>query len=184
MLTTKLEAILFAVAKPIAINQLQKQLAMSHEVLTEAIKAIKKQFNTSTSGIHLIEQAGKIQFVSNPEVGEDVAAFLKKEASGPLTRPSLETLAVIAYRGPVTKPEIEQVRGVNCSLILRNLLIRGLIEEDEDKQKLQPVYTASPDFLRELGLHSIEELPEFESFHENEKIEQLMAEVTAAAPEI
>ncbi len=184
MLTTKLEAILFAVAKPIAISQLQKQLGVSQEVLDEAIVNIKERYNNSASGVHILEHAGKIQFVSNPEVGEDVAAFLKKEASGPLTRPSLETLAVIAYRGPVTKPEIEQVRGVNCSLILRNLLIRGLIDEQEAAQKLQPVYVVSPDFLRELGLHSIEELPEFSSFHENEKIQQLMAEVGATQPEV
>ena len=184
MLITKLEAILFAVAKPITISQLQKQLSVSQEVLDEAIISIKERYNGSTSGIHLLEHAGKIQFVSNPDVGEDVAAFLKKEASGPLTRPSLETLAVIAYRGPVTKPEIEQVRGVNCGLILRNLLIRGLIDEEEAAQRLQPVYTVSQDFLRELGLHSIEELPEFTSFHENEKIQQLMAEIAAAPSEI
>lgn len=184
MLTTKLEAILFAVAKPIAIVQLQKQLGVSAEVLSEAVANIKKRYNTSSSGIHLIEHEGKLQFASNPEVGEDVATFLKKEASGPLTRPSLETLAVIAYRGPVTKPEIEQVRGVNCSLILRNLLIRGFVEEAEDKQKLQPVYTVTHDFLRELGLHSLKELPEFDAFHTNEKIEQLMAEVSATQPPV
>lgn len=177
MITTKLEAILFAVAKPIAITQLQKQLDVSQEVLTEAIMDMVERYNTATSGIHVLEQEGKIQFVSNPEVGDAVAAFLKKEASGPLTRPSLETLAVIAYRGPVTKPEIEQVRGVNCSLILRNLLIRGFIEEEEDHVRLQPVYSVTADFLRELGIHRISELPEFDSFHQNEKMTQLIQEI-------
>jgi segregation and condensation protein B len=184
MLTTKLEAILFAVAKPIAISQLQKQLDVSQEVFEEAIANIKSRYNKPTSGIHLLELEGKIQFVSNPDAGEDVAVFLKKEASGPLTHPSLETLAVIAYRGPVTKPEIEQVRGVNCGLILRNLLIRGLIDEQEDKQRFQPVYAVSPDFLRELGVHSINELPEFDSFHDNEKIQELMAQVAATSSEV
>ncbi len=102
---------------------------------------------------------------------------MKKEASGPLTRPSLETLAVIAYRGPVTKPEIEQIRGVNCAIILRNLLIRGLIEEREDTTRLQNVYTVSVDFLRELGLHNLDELPKYPDFHDNEKIQQLLSEV-------
>lgn len=184
MLTTKLEAILFAIAKPVAVTQLQKQLSVSAEVLSEAIANIKDQYNTDRSGIHLIEHEGKLQFVSNPEVGDDVAAFLKKEASGPLTRPSLETLAVIAYRGPVTKPEIEQVRGVNCSLILRSLLIRGLIEEQENKQKLQSVYTVAHDFLRELGLNSLQDLPDFDQFHTNEKITQLMAEVSTVQPPV
>ncbi|MEK7614957.1 MAG: SMC-Scp complex subunit ScpB, partial [Patescibacteria group bacterium] len=124
MLTVKLEAILFAIAKPITIDQLKKQLGVSSEILEEAVQSIEKKYNTPESGIHLFQVNGSVQFVSNPDVGEEVSQFLKKEASGPLTRPSLETLAVIAYRGPVTKPEIEQVRGVNCGIILRNLLIR------------------------------------------------------------
>jgi len=177
MLITKLEAILFAIAKPIAITQLAKQLNVSLEVVREAIDEIKNRFNKPESGIHLIELDGKIQFVSNPDFGEDVSAFLKKEASGPLTRPSLETLAVVAYRGPVTKPEIEQIRGVNCAIILRNLLIRGLVEEKEDSIRLQNVYTVSVDFLRELGLHGLDELPKYPDFHENEKIQQLLSEV-------
>ncbi|MBI4713912.1 SMC-Scp complex subunit ScpB [Candidatus Uhrbacteria bacterium] len=177
MLTTKLEAILFAIAKPIAITQLSKQLNVSNEVVHEAITVIKEKFNTSNSGIRLFELDGKVQFVSNPDFGDDVSAFLKKEASGPLTRPSLETLAVIAYRGPVTKPEIEQIRGVNCAIILRNLLIRGLVEEKEDTTRLQNVYTVSMDFLRELGLHNLNELSQFVDFHENEKIQQLLSEI-------
>lgn len=175
MLVTKLEAILFAIAKPLSRLQLKKQLMVSEEVLQEALEDIKKRFNQSASGIHLLEHNGKIQLVSNPEVAQEVSGFLKKEASGPLTRPALETLAVIAYRGPVTKPEIEQVRGVNCSLILRNLLIRGLIEEQEDKTRLQPIYSVSGDFLKELGLHALEELPQYTEFHENKKIDELLS---------
>lgn len=182
MLTTKLEAILFATAKPVARAQLKKQLAVSDEVFTQAIEEMKARFNTKNSGIHVLEQDNKLQLITNPEMGEEVSAFLKKEASGPLTRPSLETLGVIAYRGPVTKPEIEQVRGVNCSLILRNLLIRGLIEEHQDSSRLQPVYTVSVDFLKELGLHRVDELPEFSSFHDNEKIQELMTQTEASQP--
>jgi len=175
MLTTKLEAILFAIAKPIAIMQLQKQLGVSLEILREAIEVLSVRHNTSDSGIHLFEANGHIQFVTNPEMSSDVSLFLKKEASGPLSRPTLETLAVIAYRGPVTKPEIEQVRGVNCSLILRNLLIRGLIEEQNDTTRLQPVYTVSLDCLKELGLPSVDALERFDEFHANEKIQELLS---------
>lgn len=175
MLITKLEAILFAIAKPIAISQLKKQLEISDEVILEAITEIKTRFNTPRSGIHVLEHEGKVQFVTNPDVGTDVSGFLRKEAQGPLTRPSLETLAVIAYRGPVTKPEIEHVRGVNCSLILRNLLIRGLIEEEEDKQRLQFIYRVSTEFLKELGLHKMEELPNFRAFQADEKMNELFS---------
>ncbi len=184
MLTTKLEAILFAIAKPITVDQLKKQLGVSSEVIDEAVQEIQKRYNTPQCGIHLFEVNGSIQFVSNPDVGEDVAQFLKKEASGPLTRPSLETLAVIAYRGPVTKPEIEQVRGVNCGIILRNLLIRGLIEEQEDAARLQSVYCVSMDFLKELGLHNQEALPRFEEFHQNASIQELFDELQREQPPV
>lgn len=177
MLITKLEAILFAIAKPIAITQLSRQLDVSQEEVQKAVSDIKSRFNNKKSGVHLLEVDGKVQLVSNPAVGEDVAVFLKKEASGPLTRPSLETLAVIVYRGPITKPEIEHIRGVNCSLILRNLMIRGLIEEKEDVMRLQNVYTASPDLLCELGINSLNELPEYQTFNADEKIKSLLSEI-------
>lgn len=184
MLTFKLEAILFAAAKPVAIAQLKKQLGASETQMEVAVSELREKLNGNASGIHLLEQEGKLQLVTNPELGEDVAAFLKKEASGPLTRPSLETLAVIAYQGPVTKPEIEQVRGVNCSLILRHLLIRGLIEELEDKERLQNVYVVSPELLREMGAHRVEELPEFSDWHGHERIRELMAKTVQAQEEL
>ena len=97
--------------------------------------------------------------------------------AGELTRPSIETLTIIAYRGPITKPEIEQIRGVNCSLILRNLLMRGLVEESESVERLQPVYAISADFLRHLGLHAISDLPDYATLHGDEKISQLLREL-------
>ncbi|MBM5789897.1 SMC-Scp complex subunit ScpB [Candidatus Parcubacteria bacterium] len=174
-LAVYVEAILFASAKPVAFPQLKKQLEVSDETLVAAVTDIRRRFNTERSGIHLLEQDEKIQLVTNPALGEVVGAFLKKEASGPLTRPALETLAVIAYRGPVTKPEIEQVRGVNCSLILRHLMVRGLVEEREDPARLQRVYTVSPDSLREFGVRRVDELPEFAAYHQDKAVTELMA---------
>jgi segregation and condensation protein B len=176
MLTTKLEAILFAVAKPLSIKQIAKQLAVSEEVIREAVVALQEKRNTEESGIHLIEQEEKIQLVSSPLHGEDVVLFLKQEDSGPLTRASLETLTIIAYRGPITKPEIEQIRGVNCSLILRNLLIRGLVEERDDIERLQPVYTISLELMKKMGLDSVASLPDYPSFHDNKQIDELLSQ--------
>ena len=100
-----------------------------------------------------------------------------------LTRPSLETLTIIAYRGPITKPEIEQIRGINCSLILRNLALRGLIEEADDAARLQPVYTVSVKFLRHLGIHAASELPQYEDLHGNERIGKMLEELNAMPAE-
>lgn len=178
MLTTQIEAILFASSKPTSVRKLKNALDVSEEILLEAIEDIASRFNTDDSGIHLLQHDGKVQFVTAPSQGEMLSVYFKQDMSGELTRPSLETLTIIAYRGPITKPELEQIRGVNCSLILRNLLIRGLITEREDRERLQPVYQVSAEFVRHLGLHGVEELPEYASLHENEKITQLVEELS------
>lgn len=183
MLTTALEAILFASAKPTPISLIKKSLNVSDELLREAIEELRARHNTEKSGIHLVEADGKIQFVTNPSQAEKLSVFFKQEISGELTRPSLETLTIIAYRGPITKPEIEQIRGVNCSLILRNLLMRAFIEEREDAERLQSVYAVSARFLRHLGLHSVDELPEYMTYHDNEKIDELLAAMSQPVSE-
>jgi len=177
MLTQILEAILFAAAKPLDIKVLVKALNTNQEILREAIEALKKNRNVESSGIHLLEQEGKLQLATNPIAAEAVKLFAKEDMSGELSKPSLETLTIIAYRGPMTKPEIEQIRGINCTLILRNLLMRGLIEEKDDPTKLQSVYSASLDFLRHLGVHNVSELPDFENFHNNQQIDQMIREL-------
>ncbi len=182
MMTTDLEAILFAAAKPIGFAALQKALDVSAPVLLEALEDLRRRFNAETSGIHLLVHEEKAQFVTNPASAEAVAGFVKQESLGDLTQPQLETLTVIAYRGPITKPELEEIRGVNCSLILRNLAVRGLLEETDSIEKLQPVYTVSSDFLRHLGLSQIEELPAYEDLHAHERISELMAR-SSASPE-
>ncbi len=175
MVTTTIEAVLFAAAKPIRIKDLQKHLELSQEVVREALDALAAQRNTTNSGIHLIEHNEAVQLVSHPELAQDVAKFLRVEASGPLTRPSLETLTIIAYRGPITKPEIEMIRGVNCSLIIRNLLIRGFVVEEQDTKKLQPIYTVSHEFLQALGIATLRDLPEYHAFQTNQKITELLS---------
>ncbi len=183
MLTRDIEAILFASGKPVALKSLAKLLDASQEVVREAVGDIRTRWNTERSGLHLLEHEGMIQCVSNPACANLVQSFAKEEVSGELTRPSLETLTIIAYRGPVTKPEIEQIRGVNCSLILRNLLMRGLVDEREDATHLQSTYTVSVDFLRHLGLSSISELPSYGGFHGNERIDKMLAELEGSPEE-
>ncbi|MFH1405233.1 MAG: SMC-Scp complex subunit ScpB [Patescibacteria group bacterium] len=174
MITTSIESILFAASKPVLISVIKKTLDVSDEVFNEALEDIEKRYNTEDSGIHLIKHDNRLQFVTNPSQAEIVKSLQKQENSGELTRPQLETLTIIAYRGPITKPEIEQIRGINCSLIIRNLLIRGLIFEQDDKERLQPVYVVSVDFMQHLGLHTIEELPEYSRLNTDEKISEIM----------
>jgi len=182
MLISTLEAILFTAAKPLEVKTLAKVLNTNQETLREAVESLKKLRNVEDSGIHLVEQEGKIQLVTNPAAAEAVKLFAKEDLGGELTKASLETLTIIAYRGPMTKPEIEQIRGINCTLILRNLLVRGLIEERDDSVKLLPVYSVSLDMLRHLGLHEVNELPDYESFRNNPQIDAMIQELDGSSP--
>lgn len=173
-LTQKIEAALFLLAKPVSLRRLATVFQVPEASITEALDALVIFRNTPDSALHILEHNGEVQLVTNPAFAEVLAAFTKEEVESELTRPQLETLTIVAYRGPITKPEIEQIRGVNCSLILRNLAMRGLVEEKEDPSRLQSVFTVSGDFLRALGVHAIEELPDYESLHTHAKINQLI----------
>lgn len=179
-LSGKIEALLFATAKPMSVRMLAKVLSSGEEVIREALDVLRLKRNVEDSGIFLLEHAGEVSLVSNPVFADVLMQMVSTDATSELTRPSLETLTIIAYRGPMTKPEIEQIRGVNCSLILRNLQIRDLIIETMNTEKLQPVYEVSQTFLRHLGLTSLAELPSFEAYHHNEDIDRLLQQLNSS----
>jgi len=110
--------------------------------------------------------------VSAPDNVKLIQEFIKDETTGELTRPSLETLTIIAYRGPVSKLDLERIRGVNCSLILRNLLIRGLVESKTEKKEIY--YNITFDFIRFLGVNDIKELPDYERLHTDDSLDRML----------
>lgn len=177
-LATKIESILFVATKPMTMKQLAAAAGVSVDEATAAVDGLSAARNVDASGIHVVVGDEGVMLASNPTFAEIVSSLAKEEIDAELTRPSLEALTIIAYRGPMTKPEIEAIRGVNCTLILRNLLMRGLITEDEDAIKLQAVYALSNDALRHLGLHSVKDLPEYDSLHANAKVDTLLAALT------
>jgi segregation and condensation protein B len=132
--------------------------------------------------VRLVEHDGKIQMTTDKASSAVVEKFLKEELTGEMTRPQLEALTIIAYRGPITKMELEQIRGVNCSLILRNLLIRGLVESQMDKKIGVPLYQVTVDFVRFLGLTDIKQLPDYEKLSNSEVIQSIL-ERNMTAPE-
>ncbi len=177
----KIESVLFIATKPMSAKQLAKVLGESEANVREAVTALVASRNASASGIHVLVNGDDVQLVTNPDYAEAVKAVSRVELDQELTRPSVETLTIIAYRGPVTKPEVEAIRGVNCSLILRNLMMRGLIDERDDVVKMQPVYSLSSDALRFFGVHSVSELPDYATLHSNARIDQLLAGLAPAA---
>jgi len=180
-LSHTVESLLFVSTRPLT----AKKIA---EICNEEMRAVEKiladllaRYEERSGGIRLVKSGAEYQLMTAPEGAATVQKFLKDEMTGELTRPSLETLTIIAYRGPVTKAEIEQIRGVNCSLILRNLLMRGLIEAEEDKRALLTRYRVTLDFLRYLGVNKIEELPDYAALSTDKTLNDLLAPAGRAA---
>src|SRR3989338_2414100 len=169
-LLSKLESILFVASKPLAVKKLIKVLGVEENDINIELENLRTKYNTQDSGIILIQNNNEWQMVSNPDNREAAENFLKAEVSGELTRPQLETLTVVAYCGPITKPELEQLRGVNCALILRNLMMRGLVKEVEDVTNFLPTFEVTMDYLRHLGINSLNELPDYDKLHKHENI--------------
>ncbi|MDD4412854.1 MAG: SMC-Scp complex subunit ScpB [Patescibacteria group bacterium] len=161
----KIEALLFVSAKPLSLKQLVELSETEKETVEKAAAELIEDYKNNERGMAIIENSGKLQMVTRPELAEIVAKLIKAETSGELTRPSLEALTIIAYRGPITKFELDKIRGVNCAMILRNLLLRGLIEAKEAKEAKddqETKYLVTFDFIRFLGINAIEELPDYE----------------------
>lgn len=160
LLAKQLEALLFASGKPIGKGRLVSILKTDAEMLDGAVQEVVDHLNAS-SGLRLLVTEKELAIGTDPELADFIRDQLRKDVIGELTKPSVETLAIIAYRGPITKPEIEQIRGVNCTMILRNLMIRGLIDEVEGERKML-YYSVSMQYLQHLGVSSTPELPDYE----------------------
>lgn len=177
ILSSKIESILFIAAKPLTIKKLAEFTEASDKEVAAALETLKEKYNQKESGVQLMNNGKEWQFITNPDNSKLVKQYVQDETTGELTRPSLEALTIIAYRGPLTKLELEQIRGVNCSLILRNLMIRGMVQAEEDKARAQLVYTVTMDFMRFLGLCELRELPDYERLHHDDLLKRLIEDV-------
>lgn len=157
-----IESILFSIGEPISIEKLAKTLGKNKDLVKRTIENLENDYEREDRGLRIIKKGEKVQLVSAPENGHYIEKLIKDELQEGLTPVSLEALAIVAYKGPIARAEIEEIRGVNSSYILRNLLIRGLIERKGHPEDARAyIYEVSFDFLRKLGLKSIEELPEY-----------------------
>ncbi|MBE7525025.1 SMC-Scp complex subunit ScpB [Patescibacteria group bacterium] len=172
-----IEAILFAGARPFSIKKLADLCECSVTDVEDALKELSAA--CANRGIMLQRSGTDAQLVTKPEASDIVAQVVREEAFGELTRPALEALTILAYRGPMTRPELEQIRGIQSALILRNLMLRGLVEEQEDRRLGQSVYAITFDFIRHLGLSSVEDLPEYEEMRGHEVLTDALADLEA-----
>lgn len=177
-----IEALLFVYGEPLEIKRIIKILKSdlksqissefvnksekeSEEIIKQFLEVLNQQYLSESRGLKLIFQDNKVQIATKPDFAFLLENFVKEEFKENLTPASLETLSLIAYLGPLTRSQIDYYRGVNSSFILRNLLIRGLIERFSDNKKANAYfYQISFDLLKYLGISKIEELPEYEKF--------------------
>ena len=182
-----IEAILFATAEPTTVRRLMNVLNASKEEAEAGIEALRSRLNTETSGLRLIVNEDKIELVTSSETSETVKKALKQDVQGELTKPSLEALTILAYRGPMTRPELEQIRGVQSSMILRNLMMRGLVEMKDDTRLGQPLYAVTVEFLKHLGISNPSDLPDFDSLSKHAAIQDVLSDLEpskeAASPQ-
>ncbi len=162
-LSAIIEALLFISTSPISVPQLAKALDEPEKNIQAALEELKKYYEENR-GLILQWHNNKVQLTSAPFMGELIENFLGVEVTTTLTQAALEALAIVAYRQPITRPEIDEVRGVNSDGVVRNLLSKGLIEEVGRKEGVgRPVlYATTADFLSYFGLSALDDLPPFE----------------------
>lgn len=180
-LTQKLESVLFVSSKPLATEQLAKFVnANEQEVIAALAELAERKKN---EGIVLLNVNGYWQLATHPENIELVKSFLNADLREKLTDATVEVLGIIAYRQPISKAEIESIRGVNSQYSVRQLLMRGLIEKvSNPNDSRSNLYQVTTEFLQHLGLQSINDLPEFEKLTSSIKLpETPQAQPEAAA---
>ena len=162
------EALIFVAEEPLDSKSIAKVLRVEQPVVDEAIQSLVEEYNSRSGGLQLREIAGGWQISTRPEHHEHVRAYLKSRPSAKLSLASLETLAVIAYKQPVTVPEIQEIRGVQSPSAIKTLLDKRLIVAKGRKETVgRPMmYGTSKEFLIQFGLKDLSELPSIEDFQD------------------
>jgi segregation and condensation protein B len=154
-----LETLLFVADRPVGIDQLATVLETDSEHVESALNELSSHYEQR--GLRLQRKRQRVQLVTAPEAAEYVRRFLGLEVSGKLSAAAMETLAIVAYRQPVTRAQIEGIRGVSSDSVLRTLVNRGLVEEQGrlDQVGRPIIYGTTFEFLQQFGLSSMDQLP-------------------------
>ena len=159
-----IETILFVRTEPTDLKTLAKISIHTEKEVLDALQELMREYGER--GITLLENSNSWQFATHPANSSYVDEITKSEYAQELSHASLETLTIIAYKGPISRMGIEYLRGVNSSFTIRNLLVRGLIEHIENpKDTRSYMYRITFDFLKHVGLTHREQLPHFKEFN-------------------
>jgi segregation and condensation protein B len=178
----KLESVLFVASKPTSTALLAKIVSATAEETEQALRALAA--SRKDTGIIVMEANGQWQLGTNPHNVELVKAFLTADLREKLTDATVEVLGIIAYRQPISKMEIEAIRGVNCQYSIRQLLMRGLIEKVANPNDSRSnLYQITTEFLQHMGMQTVADLPEFEKLTASVKLPETPQTRPNAEPE-
>lgn len=162
-----MESLLFSSDKPILIEQLRNVFSdLEPTEIRKTIEELKSEYERDNRGIRIVEVAGGFQMVTAADFSNYLKKFYKQKHTDKFSKPALETLAIVAYKQPVTRLEIESIRGVNVDGVVNHLKDLGIIRISGRKRAPgRPfVYSTTREFLEYFGLKSLEELPKMENF--------------------
>lgn len=175
-LALQIEALVFVSEEPLSLADIQATLQdvleteLSLDDISQALAQVQTRYSSPEFAFEIIEVAGGFEFYSKPSYNKLVNALLKHKSNKKLSRAALETLSIIAYKQPVTKRELEKIRGVSCDYAINKLLEKDLVEikgrSDEVGRPL--IYATSEQFMRHFGLKSMKELPKLKELQEKE----------------
>ena len=162
-LTNIIESVLFVSGTQVSIKDIAEKLEVSELDVKKAVKTLSEKYGENC-GIHLITFNNKVQFCSNPEYAEEVSSVLNPIKERELSKSMLEAAAIIAYKQPVTRIDLEEIRGVNSEYVIQKLLELGIIEPVGRKDAVgRPVLFGTTDnFLKRFQISSLDELPDYE----------------------
>lgn len=168
----QIEALLFVSSGLISIGQIAKALEISESEVEKTLRTLEEHYKEQGHGLRLMRVKSRVQLMTAPELSTTIETFLGLEATSTLSQAALEALAIIAYKQPITRPEVDVIRGVNSDAVLRTLLNKGLIEElGRAETPGRPIfYGTSPEFLQYFGLESLDALPfiDFDALEESQ----------------
>jgi segregation and condensation protein B len=169
-----IESILFISGEPVKISKIAKIAGVPKLEVENALMMLQGEY-AQGRGMIILKKEDEVQMATSPENSEAVSNLVKSEIQEGLSKAALEILSIVAYRGPITRVDIEAIRGVNSSYTMRALLMRGLLERIENpKDNRSYLYKISFEFLKKLGLESVEKLPDWESLSKDARIESII----------
>ena len=176
----RIEAILFVAGEAVTVKELARALQTEETEVREAIGSLRDEYDYEQRGFLLKRFGDKVQLATRPLYAKDVLRLLQPVQQQSLSQAAMETLAVVAYKQPVTRAEVEQIRGVKCDYSLQSLMNKGLVKEAGRKDTIgRPIlYRTTDEFLSHFGLEGLEGLPPMPEPEQPENGAESAAEIT------